>query len=181
MKQTVIILLIIISLASFRNEETNSNHSYKQQEDIFTGNWKYKNGNEVFIIKLWKTPDGYLGHYKKIIVDANNNEISEIYNSDKPVTGSSLHWPYVLNAGTYSVPNYIIGGTISDNTVTNALNAGGFISGGWDMKIINPDCYTTPTINCIVQARFTVKKGEGLRIEGEPDFSIPTNVILTKE
>ena len=180
MKQTIITLLLISSLASFRNEDPSSKAHISQQPEIFTGHWKYKSGNEVFIINLWKTADGYRGHYKKIIVDANNNEVSEIFNSDKPVIGS-LNWPFALYSNDSSIPDHTIAGIVLDNTVANPINGGGFISGGWNMKIINPDCYITPTINCNLQAKFTVKRGEGLRIEGEPDFSIPTDVILTKE
>lgn len=65
MKQTTLILFIMISLTSFRNDDIYSDIKCCQQQDIFAGNWKYKNGNEVFIIKLWKTADWYLGHYKK--------------------------------------------------------------------------------------------------------------------
>ena len=181
MNQTIITLLLIIFLTPFRSEENSSKTYCTQQQDIFTGNWKYKNGNEVFIIRLWKTSDGYKGHYKKIIVDANNNEVSEIFNSDKRLTGSNWNWPYVLYAWDYSIPNYSIQGSVSDNTVTNAPNEPGFISGGWKMQIINPECYTDPTIICNLQAKFTVKRSPGLYNPAEPDFSIPTDVILTKE
>ena len=181
MKLIPIILLTTICLTSFKNADYSSISSCSQQQDIFTGNWKYQSGNEIFIINLWKTTDGYKGHYKKIIVDANNNEVSVIFNSNKPVGSSNSNWPFVLYSLDFSNQNYKIGGPLSDNTVANSPYRGGFVPDSWEMKIINPECYTIPIVNCQLQAIFSRKKTPGLTSENEPDFSIPTDIILTKE
>ncbi len=182
MKRIVVIVLATIGLTSFRNPtHIKANHSLLLQ-DMFGGTWKYQNGNDVFIVTLWRDldGDGYRGHYKKITVDACGNQVAEIYNSNKPIGHSTTNWPYVINSGNIS-QYYSIGGPIDDNTVTNTPNAGGFIEGSFVMKILNPNCYTPPTNACSLQAQWTVKKDYGLGNPAEPDFNIPTNVVLTKQ
>ena len=149
-------------------------------QDMFAGTWKNQTANEVFIVTLWKAPNGYQGHYKKIIVDTNGNEVSVVYNSNKPIGNStSYYWPMVIYSGNVSQNNKI-GGTIIDNTVINPVNEGGFISGRFVMRILNPAC-VNPGSSCVLQTQWTVKKGSGLRHENEPDFNLPTDIILTKQ
>jgi hypothetical protein len=155
-------------------------NSVNPPQDILAGSWKYQSGNEVFLVNLFRVPDGYRGHYKKITVDASGNQLAEIYNSDKPVGNTTTNWPYVIFASNMS-NNYSIAGPIDDNTVSNAPNGGGFIEGSFAMKILNPNCYTPPNNSCPLQASWTVKKDPGLQNPNEPGFSIPTNIILTKQ
>ncbi|RYE56820.1 MAG: hypothetical protein EOP48_07170 [Sphingobacteriales bacterium] len=149
---------------------------YPQQADMFSGTWKYQNGQEVFIVSLWRTTEGYRGHYKKISVDANGNQISVVYDSNKLIGNTTTNWPYVIYAGNASQQNEI-GAVITDNTVTNTPNAGGFVDGYLDMKVLNPNCFAPPTTSCALQAQWAVKKRQGLRHPNEPDFNIPTNLI----
>lgn len=171
MKRLSIILLTSIFSVSAFNQIP--------QQDIFTGTWKYQNGNEVFLVALWKTTDGYKGHYKKILVDANGNQISVVYDSNKPIGNSTTNWPFVIYAGNFS-QDYEIGAIVTDNSVTNTPNGCGFIDGYLDMKILNPQCYT-PRSTCSLQAQWKVKKRPGLQHPDEPPFKIPTDIVLIKQ
>jgi|GEM_PF-2417523 len=181
MKQVIIIILTVIGLTSFKDSAFLTKASYlKPPQDILAGTWKYQSGNEVFIVTLFPVTDGYRGHYKKITVDASGNQIAVIYNSDKPIGNTTTNWPYVIYSGNIS-PNYEIRASIDDNTVTNTPNAGGFVEGVLDIKILNPTCFTPPTNACPLQAQWTVKKDAGLQNAADPPFSVPTNIILTKQ
>jgi hypothetical protein len=166
----------IFQISHSKVEATN----IKPPQDILAGIWKYQNGKEAFVVNFFRVADGYKGHYKKIMVDADGNQVAEIYNSDKPIGNTTTNWPYVIYSGDIS-NNYEIRAIIHDNTVTTAPNAGGFINGVLDMKILNPNCYTPPNNSCPLQASWTVKKDAGLQNPDEPNFSIPTNIVLTKQ
>lgn len=180
MKHLIIILFSLVCLTSFKTTDTLLMKEDYQQQDIFAGTWTYQNGNEVFIVALWRIADGYKGHYKKIIVDANGNQVSVVYDSNKEIGDTGQNWPFAIGTGDIT-QDYRIGGTVYDNTVTNTPNAGGFIDGKLTMQVLNPTCFTTPTIGCSLQAQWTVKKMSGLKHPDEPDFNIPTNIILTKQ
>lgn len=182
MKQTITILLITLCLTSFRNGEFRLERTYQRPpSDILAGIWKYQNGNEVFIVNLWRVTDGYRGHFKKITVDAYGNQVAEVYNSDKPISNTTTNWPYVIYTGNIS-QNHIVGGPFRDNTVSNPSNCGGFVEGRFKMQILNPTCFDPLGINsCALQAQWTVKKDSGLIDPNEPNFNVPTNIILTKE
>jgi hypothetical protein len=180
MKTIVIILSTLVCLTSFR-KNCMTVINVNQQQDMFAGTWTYQNGNEVFIVILWRVTDGYKGHYKKIKVDANGNQTVEVYNSDKPIGNTTAHFPYVMSSGDIS-QNYLIGGTFRDNTVTNPSNGGGFVEGGFRMQVLNPSCFDPLGNNsCALQAHWTVKKDQGLSDPKEPDFSVPKDIILTKK
>lgn len=183
MKQIVFILIAIVTFSSFKNTSFLSDAKRAvelQQNDILAGTWKHQNGNEVFIVSIWKVTDGYRGHYKKIIVDASGNQIAEVYNSDKPIGNTTTNWPYSIYSGNITT-NYIIRAILSDNTVTNPQNGGGFLEGILDMKILNPTCFSQPTNTCPLQAQWIVKKDPGLQNPADPPFSVPTNIVLTKQ
>ena len=168
-----IIILILIS--------TISNLAYNQTAlpDLLSGTWKYQTGNEVFAVNFWKTPKGYEGHYKKIIVDSNGNQINIIYNSDKEIDHSGFNWPYAIFAGNVS-QNYECGAIVIDNTVTHTPRGNGFIDGYLYMKILNHMC-GSPGSNCALQVEWKVSKKPGLQDQYEPPFNIPTDIILTKQ
>jgi hypothetical protein len=172
----LVAILGIVQISNFQVEATN----IKPPQDILAGIWKYQSGNEVFIVSFLHVIDGYRGHYKKITVDASGNQVAEVYNSDKPIGNTTTNWPYVIYAGNMSQNNEI-GAIIADNTLSYTPNAGGFIDGYLDMKILNPNCFTAPSNTCALQALWTVKKRPGLQDPNEPNFNIPTNIILTKQ
>jgi hypothetical protein len=179
MKRILPLLIVVICLTSFKTT-TSVIDIYPPKADMFSGTWKHQSGQEVFIVSLWHTAEGYRGHYKKITVDAKGNQISVVYDSNKPIDNKTTNWPYVIYAGNAS-PQNEIGAIVTDNTVTNTPNAGGFIDGYLDMKVLNPKCFTPPNISCTLQAQWIVKKRQGLQHPDEPDFNIPTNIVLTKE
>ncbi|QEK52452.1 hypothetical protein FYC62_12910 [Pedobacter aquae] len=169
MKKVMIVLLILMySTIAF------------SQQDILSGIWKYQNNNEVFIVNIWKVADGYKGHYKKIIVDANGNQVSVVYNSNKGIGDTGHNWPFAIGTGDMTI-DCKIGGTIYDNTVVNTPNAGGFIDGKVTIQVLNSGCYNPTGNTCTLQAQWKVKKMPGLKHPDEPDFNIPTNIILTKQ
>ncbi|QEK52455.1 hypothetical protein FYC62_12925 [Pedobacter aquae] len=168
MKKVIIVLLsLIYSITAY-------------SQDILAGIWKYQNNSEVFIVNIWKVTDGYRGHYKKITVDVNGNQVSVVYDSNKEIGDTGHNWPSTISAGSLS-QDYSTGGTIYDNTVTNSPNAGGFIEGLCRIKILNPNCYNSNGNTCALQAEWMVKRGPGLYNPAEPPYSVPTNIILTKQ
>lgn len=177
----IIIISLAICLTAFKDATfVKRTNSITPPQDILAGTWKYQSGNEVFIVSLFRITDGYQGHYKKITVDASGNQLSEIYNSNKPIGNTTTNWPYVIYSDNIST-NYEIRAILHDNTVTNTPNGGGFIDGVLDMKVLNPNCFTPPSNTCALQAQWTVKKEPGLQNPSDPNFSIPTNIILTKQ
>jgi hypothetical protein len=176
----IILLATVLATFSFKERKTESIY-YQPPQDILSGTWRYQTGNEVFLVNLWQVSDGYKGHYKKITVDVNGNKIAEVYNSDKPLGTTSINWPYVIYAGNMS-QNHIIGGPFTDNTVSNPSNGGGFVEGSFKMQILNPSCFDPLGNNsCLLLAKWTVKKTVGHGDPNEPDFSVPNNVVLTKQ
>lgn len=179
MKRILPLIIVVICLTSFKRT-TPVMDIYPPKADMFSGTWMHQSGQEVFIVSLWHTAGGYRGHYKKITVDAKGNLISVVYDSNKPIGNTATNWPHVIYAGNAS-PQDEIGAVVTDNTVANTPNAGGFIDGYLHMKILNPTCFTQPINSCTLQLQWTVKKREGLQHPDEPDFNIPTNIVLTKE
>ena len=171
-----ILLFSIVLLTAFNTSDEKKETGVLQQ-DMLSGTWKYQNGNEVFIVNIWKEGNGVRGHFRKVIVDSTGNEVSVVYKSNRKLgPGSNYDWPpaiYTANAGVYK-----INAIITDNTIPDTLNTTGYIDGYLKMVVLNPSCYTS---GCTLQAQWTVKKRPGLRIAGEPDFNIPTNIILTKQ
>ena len=144
---------------------------------IFVGTWEHQSGNEIFRVILQSSLDGnqIRGHYEKVVV--NNGIETFIYCSDKEkFQVRNTGWlPYVIRT---TGNNQSIGGSFTDNTVDQSLyhplkhghitldilsNSGGF----------NP----TLTMRWFVER----KSYAGLKTTSQaPNFSVPTNIILTK-
>jgi hypothetical protein len=144
------------------------------QLNPFIGDWQYQSGNEIFIVTLWldTAENDILGHYKKIIVDINGVFQSEIYNSNKEIGTSGQNWPRVISA-IYHENSNTIGGNITDNTLVNTPR--GFHDGKFVLIVQESNCLGCPTT-----AEWEVEKSPGFRSPDEPDFNIPTDIILTK-
>ncbi|QEK52453.1 hypothetical protein FYC62_12915 [Pedobacter aquae] len=118
MKKVIILILsLIYSITAY-------------SQDILAGIWKYQNNSEVFIVNIWKETDGYKGHYKKIIVDANGNQVSVVYNSNKEIGDTGHNWPYTIYSGNIS-SSHEVRAILSDNTVAYSPNAGGLLMVIW--------------------------------------------------
>lgn len=139
--------------------------------NLHKGTWQYQNGNQVFVVSIWdEVQEGQtvvLGHYKMITVDSNGNQTGTIYNSRKYWGTSTTYYPYAIYMGTYDGMDE--GGIIKDNTVNTPR---GFIQGSLRMTI-QPN--SSPST-----AHWTVGEEPDAFDLGEPDFNIPTDIILTK-
>ena len=157
--------IIIIAFLVLQSGRAVSN--VQRGPDAYEGTWHYQNGNQVFVVSLWQDNEGYKGHYKLINVNSNGNQISEVYNSVKPYAGTGPIWPHVINIG---IPQQgITSGVITDNTFSEL---GYFLRGGVKLTLL--------TSNNPLTAQWIVFKPEGLRPANEPEFNIPTDIVLTK-
>ena len=160
MKRILLFVLVIMAFVAY---------GYGQKSNPFTGTWQYQNGNQVFMVKFWVEGNDILGRYKMITVDANGNQTSVIYKStDK--WGNSPHAP---KREIYCQPGSESGtlaGLISDTTVNDPYSD--FITGYISIKLLSGSSPMT--------ASWVVTRGQGIKIEGEPDFNIHTNITLTK-
>jgi hypothetical protein len=140
----------------------------------FLGTWEHQDGNEIFRVFLWMDDNSgdIRGHYEKVI---NNNGIeSYVYCSDKEkFQGNNKGWtPYVINTNG---DNNVIGGTFIDNTVNANLYH--------PLKLGSVRIELLSNTNSLVTAQWTVerKKYQGVISSDEaPEFSVPTNIVLTK-
>lgn len=143
------------------------------QAGAYEGTWQHDNGNEQFVVQIWKENDVYLGHYKKIIVDSDGKEVSIVYNSRR-VYDSGYVLPFVIYTG-YS-EGYGISGVFHDNTIAGYTE--NFKRGRIDIIItqqVLPDC-----TSCVILADWKVRPTEGMKYGVEPPFSVPTDITLTK-
>ncbi|KAF2519710.1 hypothetical protein E0W68_00290 [Flavobacterium salilacus subsp. salilacus] len=129
----------------------------------FEGTWEHIDGNKKFVVSLWKEENDLLGHYK--MINTNNNTI--LYSSYKLLTTGQLKWTFAINTTIY---NLEASGIIIDNSVS--FEPTGFIEGYIRMDIQSG---TTP-----LTIHWRVYEPEGLKIENQPDFNIPTDIVLTK-
>lgn len=139
----------------------------------FIGTWEYKEGNEIFRVLLWQDEDGtdaILGHYEK--VTSIDGQEQYIYCSDKEkFVGSNKGWlPFVM---WLEGNDSLIGGAFIDNTVNENLYSQQK-SGGVGIEIL-PNNDSEP-----LTAKWKVKRSSGPYINEAPEFSVPTDIILTK-
>ncbi len=163
MKTTIKFLLFIIIVTN----SINLNAQAKYPLSTYTGVWEWQNGNEIFRVRLRADLEDntrFIGHYEKVSVDANGNE-TFIYNSNKEVfTGNNKGWlPYVIT-----------GGGIIDNTVDQSKYHP-LKHGSLKFEIL------TATPGNITARWHVFRKTGGIIGDDEaPEFSVPTDVILTK-
>jgi len=151
-------------------------------QEIFIGTWEHQVGNEIFRVTLWENdepvPNGtmeIMGHYEKVQVTSSGLGTLEqyIYCSDKEkFEGNNSSWlPFVIWLGG---DNQSVGGTINDNTVEDTTyyhlkkgvltmeiltNSGGTVTASWKVER---------------------KKYQGVKNNEAPEFSVPTDIVLTK-
>jgi hypothetical protein len=147
-------------------------------QSIFEGTWEYQQGNDIFRVILWEDSrddgsDVIKGHYEKVSVDANGNE-TFIFSSDKDkFLGANTSWlPFIIYS---SGNNQKISGSFTDNTVDQNL----FDQqkrGKFRMTILS----NSGGNNSPITAKWEIEEVNGAKIKESPNFSVPTNVILTK-
>ncbi len=144
------------------------------QTNPFIGTWKYQNGSEIFYVTFYNERAKIKGKYRKVVVNNNGVEVQEIYRSNKFLTGSTIEWPSCINA-SYDSTDGEMGGDIVDNTIDFSNRPGRtFRSGILRIKLL-PSC-----TGCPITAQWKVIAEQGIQLEGEPDYNIPTDIIITK-
>lgn len=156
----LLLLFILLLFVSF-------NINAQSVQNYYKGTWEYQSGNQKFMVKFWEEDGKTLGRYKMITVDANGQQTGVIYTS-KDKWGNSNYPPdNEIYAG--STGGLVLSGIIHDTTVNDPLSD--FISGDLRMELESFNAST---------ATWKVTRSPGIKIDGEPDFNIPTDIILTK-
>lgn len=155
---------------------------YKDLNDNFApfiGTWKNVTGNKTFKVILFKKEDvdyleGYFlddiqGHYEMIENEGQPNE-TVLYKSNRIVGTSGIAYPALIQGGSCSGIGF--GGWITDNARADSKTKSG------RLQITINNSTNPPT------AQWKVSKvGKGMTITGVTvtDFTIPTDIILTKQ
>lgn len=192
MKKIFLIIVLIISINNLFAQTNIINNSSGETvmdapsgtyiKDIyntftpFLGTWKYQNGNEILIVKLEKVTQYYYPEYG---------------NYDDFIKGN---YSYTLDGGVTYITN-----TIDTNLLINDPNVNSFFSPGPSTS--NPTVldmsYTDELYQKSCDALFTFLKGSTTQMTMKlknisrgyilpetppnPNFSIPNNVVLTKQ
>lgn len=168
MKKIYLLYTLVIAFTVLNVKNINA-----QQIELpspYEGTWHYANGNELFIVSLWKENDGsFEGYYKKM--EYNNGTIGNTIFNSRKVYNNGAVFPSTIYGSFYAGNG--ISGSICDNTMEN--NPEDCKSGRFEMLIIEDNCG-----NCPLTATWKVEEVSGLRVDFIPGFSIPTDVILTK-
>ena len=158
-KNILLILLVLLSAALNAQQVTN----------IFPGTWQYDNGSQRFIVKIWQEGNRYRGHYKMVELNA-GIEGNTIYNSRMSVGNGQFYPPFTISG---TVNNSKLSGFIYDNTIV------GYDDTKPGQLILEyqffPGCQ-----NCNVTASWKVIPAESLGSESSFQFSVPTDITLTK-
>ncbi|MBT8244413.1 hypothetical protein [Winogradskyella sp.] len=154
-----IYLFLSLTLLSLSSIETNVTNP-------FVGIWEYQEGNTIFRVELYMTDDDLRGHYEKVEVGANGLEIL-IFKSNRDVGHGLTLGPVIYGDNTSTILN----GGIEDVTIETQPNLPIF-TGKLKMEIISSSP-TTATWKVTLN-------GEGRSQDDNREFSIPTDVIMTK-
>jgi len=161
-KKTIILAITITTLLSCNS----ARHTVAGQNDVYKGTWHYQSGNQLFIVSLWNEQSALKGHYKMVTVDDNGMQTGIVYNSNKLWGNTGQNWPFSVYCGFNATTAL---GTINDNTVTGVPK--GFIEGNIELTL---------QIGTPITMHWKVNRSEGIRFSEEPDFNIPTDIVLTK-
>jgi len=183
--------VVTVDISNFPTEEfKEGNFTQKYYKDVqnnflpFLGTWKYQNGSQTFLVRLWKVTkepysatgnpvyyiDEIRGHYKLVENYGLPNE-TIIYTSEKNIGVTGSPWPCVIFADA-TVPN-ILHGRLYDVAGPLNVNYQMGVFGYVDMVILP---------GSPAQASWKVEpaKKEWFAADEPRDFTIPTNVTLTK-
>lgn len=196
MKNIIVIVFLILTINNTKAQQivdiSNFNQDWpsdtsgivKYYKDInnnftpFLGNWMYQNGNQTFIVHLWKESmkpignpveyyiDNIFGHYELI---ENYGDINQtvIYTSDKFFRGTQQPIPWALDAE--SLDGIMCRGFIIEFSVPN--NSPHYaIDGHFGLKIIS----SNPT-----RAEWKIQPRMKAPVEYHT-FNLPSNIIMTK-
>ncbi len=171
-KTSIKIALLILLISNSLNSQTTD-------QKAFVGNWVWQNGNKTFTVNLF-TEQNNNGEYHiegNFKMEQNNSgSITTTYTSEKLVAtlnGTKHYNKSSIYGNVYTSGKF--GGTVRDNV----LAGDGFHKSkiGHITITIQNSCNT-----CSIKAKWKVDKTGGPRTENIPkDFSIPTDIILTKQ
>lgn len=170
----------VVDISTF-NQGDNANKYFKDVNNHFanfTGTWENTTGNITFRVTLWKVSEVQWITETNCFMDEINGSYKIIQNAgmaNEVILHNSVKY-YAVNDQTSSNIMWIrtsngigAGGSIVDNcTLPTGTQLSGFVT----IKITNSG--VAPSI-----AHWTVKRG-GIRFTGDPTFTVPTDIILTK-
>ena len=151
----------------------------------FLGQWKYVNGNTTFIVSLWKKTklpiyhkeflhyyvDNIFGHYQ-MFTDYGLTTQQLLYTSQTNIGTTNQMWETVI-ISKVGIANKLTG-TINDIMGTPVNNNYPEGTTGYLSMTINPG--TSP----VTAQWFVSNSGSLYNINQPKNFTIPTNVTLTK-
>jgi len=183
--------VVTVDLNNFYTEEfKEGSFTQKYYKDLqnnflpFLGTWKYQNGSQTFLVRLWKVTrepysstgdpvyysDRIRGHYKLVENYGLPNE-TIIYTSEKNIGVTGSPWPCVIFANA-TVPNKLHG-QIYD--VAGPLNV------NYQMGIFGYiDMVVQPGSPLRATWKVEPAKKEWLAADEPRNFTILTDVVLTK-
>ena len=146
-------------------------------QNIFLGTWEHQNGNEVFRIVLWEDPldnNSIKGHYKMVQIENGLETIIYSSNKNEHIGINEAKLPFVIYG---SANNQTLIGLFYDNTIDS--NQYHFLKkGSLHLEILTNSGGLNPTITA--HWKVERKSYQGLIINEAPEFSVPTDIILTK-
>lgn len=171
-KRLIKIIIVILLISNSLSGQTTD-------QKAFIGDWVWQNGNKTFIVKLFTEQDNN-GEYHiegDFRMEENNNgNIITTYTSEKLLgilNGVNQYDKSSIYGNVYTSGKF--GGSVRDNI----LAGDGFhiTKRGHITITIQNSCSTCP-----IKAKWKVKEVYGARTTSVPkDFSIPTDIILTKQ
>jgi hypothetical protein len=172
MKKIIKLILIVTLFATYNvnGQIGNDGAVINTTVSPFSGTWEYQTGSEIFRAILWLDTDGQnmRGHYEKVSVL--DGVETYIYCSDKEkYQGINTAWDNYVIYMTYD-NDLLIGGSFNDNTVNSNLYSPIKI-GRITVELLSESPATL---------RWKVKRGSGIIVNEAPEYSVPTDVILTK-
>ena len=171
MKKSVLFLLLVFTTAlGFSQDTTNL--------APFVGTWQWTEGNQTFTVELYITNKKFLvkdqdkvinGHYEM----TSSNGLGMTYKSNKLLLPEvNYYYGHAIYGG--SVDGILMHGSIDDNVLFNG--DGNYVVRRGQLSLRLQD-----TCNgCPITAKWEVSKPLGLTIGNPRNFTIPTDLILTK-
>ncbi len=144
-------------------------------QNIFLGTWEHQEGNQVFRVTLWEDNNNILGHYKMINVENGMETIIYSSNKNEHIGNNEAKLPFVIYG---SANNQLLIALFYDNTV-NANQYHFQKKGSLTIEILTNPGGLNPTIT----AHWKVERKSyqsGLADNEAPEFSVPTDIVLTK-
>lgn len=141
----------------------------------FIGTWKNVTGDKTFKVTFWKVEKE---NFKRYYLDIIHGDYEMIQNEGQPNETVLYKSKKLLGTtGNYFTPSIRIrgyyphlSGVITDNTTMTSTNMGYLVPGNLTFSITSPNT-----------AHWSIRILEGIRIQGTPAFSLPMDLVMTKQ